>query len=262
MRPYLMDGESAAHGAPDHASDADLLRILDREATLSPLHDTTAHVSTCAECATRFDLLRERRLRLQRMLVDTDVAAPPAPGVGELLARVRERQRKRHRPALRAAALLLVAGTLAAAQPAVRRWMAAQWDRATGAEQTSTPASSVSPTVRSQSPARGSVLSFDAGAGPLVIRFDTRPSAGALTVAGDSGALVRVEQVGGTNVELLVSRQELHVRNAAGTAASFVVHVPRTIGRVELKFGSGPSRDDIRIDLAREPRRIVTFNSP
>jgi hypothetical protein len=257
-----MNGGPASHDAPDHASDADLLRILDREAPLSPLHDTTAHVSACVECAARFDRLRDRRLRLQYLLADADVAAPPAPRAEELLARVGARRRARRRPALRAAALLLVAGALAAAQPAVRRWVVAQWDRVTGAPPKAAPVVSDSPSVASPLPIRGSVLAFDAGTGPLVIRYDARPTAGQLVVLADSGALVRVEQVSGTNLELLVSRRELQVRNAEGAAASYVVRVPPGIRRVELEFGNGPAREDIDIDLAREPRRVVTFAQP
>ncbi len=255
-----MDGGLPPHDAPDHASDADLLRILDREAALSPLHDTTAHVSACVACAARFDLLRDRRLRLQQMLADTDVVAPPAPRASELLARVHARQCARRRPALRAAALLLVAGTLAAAQPAARRWMAEQWDRITGTERGAVPASSGAPSVESQSPARGSVLAFDAGAGPLVIRFDARPTGGSLAVESDSGAMVRVEQVSGASLELLVSRQELHVRNPGGAPASFVVHVPRAVRRVEVRFGASASSRDVALDLSRARRHTLAFD--
>jgi hypothetical protein len=263
MRPYFTDGGSAAHDATDHASDADLLRILDREAPLSPLHDTTAHVSSCAVCADRFDLLRQRRLKLASLLADADRPLPAAPSVGEMLAKGRARRAARRRPLLRAAALLLAVGTLAAAQPGVRRWIGAQWDRITSGAEAGAPAPRDTIVTSAAAPSgnvSGSLLAFDAGAGPLAIHYDIRPVAGTLTVLSDTGALVRAERTSGANLELLVMRRMLRVRNAEGGVASYVVHVPRAIRRVQLRFGKSASAADTTLDLSSQTRHVLTFD--
>jgi hypothetical protein len=259
------DIERATPELAGHLTDAELLRILDGEPLLSTAPDVTSHLAACAACAARADLLRDRRRRLAKLLAESDVpvpALPALPAADELLARARRRRRSSHaRPAVRAAAVLLLAGTLAA-QPAVRRWVGAQWHRVTGSARTAglpeVPAVVPNP---AEGTTPGTGLAFEPGAGPFTIRFDTRPSAGTLTVVGVEGGGTRatVERVSGANLELLVTPHGLHVRNAGGAAASYLVRVPRSVGRVYLRFGASTSPDDVEIDVAGHEQRVIVF---
>jgi hypothetical protein len=156
---------------------------------------------------------------------------------------------------------LLVAGTLAA-QPAVRRWADAQWQRVTGGAPASVvPAgSAVAPSIP-EGTAPGTALAFEPGAGPFTIRFDARPTAGTLTVVGDEGSRATAERLGGANLELLVMPHGLHVRNASGAAASYLVRVPHLVKRVYLRFGASPSPADVEIDVSGDGRRVIVFGS-
>jgi hypothetical protein len=216
MRSSTTDIERATPELAGHLSDAELLRILDGEPLLSPAQDMTSHLGTCAACAARADLLRGRRRRLATLLAGSDAPAPALPAADELLARARRRP-SHARPALRAAAVLLVAGTLAA-QPAVRRWVGAQWHRVIGGAPTSVipAAPAVAPSML-EGGARGTVLAFEPGPGPFTIRFDAYPTTGTLTVVGDGGSRATAERLDGTNLELLVTPHGFHVRNAGGT---------------------------------------------
>jgi hypothetical protein len=260
MRSSTTDRENAAGGAADHLTDADLIRVLDGEPSLSAVQDVAAHARACAACAARAELLRERRRRLASLLTITDATTRVFPTAADLLARAHGRQSRYARPALRTAVLLLVAGTLAA-QPAVRHWMGRQWNRVTDGART--PTAAAVPVVAASVPAPvalGAELTFEPGSGPLTIRFDVRPTAGTLTIVGDSGSRVTAEQVGGENLELLVMPHGLRVRNAGGGPASYLVRVPRSVTRVHVRFGTSPSPSDIAVDVGGVARQVVAFD--
>jgi hypothetical protein len=257
MRSRTSETEPAAGAAADHPTDADLIRHLDGEPAMPGGRDATAHLRQCEACASRADLLHHRRQRLARLLADADagVDVPRGPVAEELLARARRRRPPAARPALRAAALLLVAGALAA-QPLVRRWVGQQWHRA--ASQAHRPAAAL-PAVAHQGSA-GTAVAFEPGPGPFMIQFDARPDAGTLTIAGDSGTRASAERLGGANPDLLVMPHGLHVRNASGDTASYLVRVPRSVRRVYLRFGASPSPADLVVDVSRGERRVIRFD--
>jgi hypothetical protein len=260
MRSSTPEAESAPRETAGHLSDADLLRMLDGEPSLSTVHDVTAHLRACPACAARAGLLRERRRRLASLLAAADATVPAPPAADELLARARRRGSPHARSALRAAAVLLIAGTLAA-QPAVRRWMGEQWHRAAGVRPPAVAAAPVAPASVPQAGASGATLSFEPGAGPFTIQFDARPTAGTLTIAGDDGTRAAAERIGGANLELLVMPHGLHVRNASGAAASYLVRVPRSVKRVHVRFGAAPTADDIVVGVGGEGQRTITFDT-
>jgi hypothetical protein len=108
--------------------------------------------------------------------------------------------------------------------------------------------------------ARGTVLAFEPGPGPFTIRFDAYPTTGTLTVVGDAGSRATAERLDGTNLELLVTPHGLHVRNAGGAVASYLVRVPRSVRRVYLRFGAAAtSPDDIAIDVTGHEQRVIVF---
>jgi hypothetical protein len=259
MRFPPRETEQRAGAAAGHLSDADLLRHLDGEPPLSAARDLTAHLRECGVCTARADLLHHRRRRLADLLAGTDVTAAVATTPGTLLERARRNGRGRgaRAPALRAAAMLLVAGTLAA-QPAVRRWIGHQWARATGDAPVRAPiAAPVAPAIDARRSAPGTVLAFEPGAGPFTIHFDARPSAGSLVVVGDGGRQASVERVAGENLEVLVMPHGVHVRNANGGAVSYRVRVPRSVTRVRVRFGTAPSPGDVVLDVGGEEQRIT-----
>ena len=254
-------GTDRATGQPaEHLTDADLIRMLDGEPALSAVHDVRGHIATCDVCVARRELLSERRRRLAMLLTSTDIAvAAPSVPVELLLARARAPRPLHRRPAVRAAAVLLVAGTLAA-QPAVRGWMSEQWRRVT--DRTPPTASVSSPP--SSSPAAppavaGTALTFESGPGPFTIVLEGRPSSGTLTIVSAEGTRASVERVSGVNLDLLVMPQGFRVRDAEGATASFVVRVPRSAGRVHVRFGESTSSREITVDLGDAERRIIDF---
>jgi len=244
--------------ADGHLEDADLLRHLDAEPALPQVVDAAAHLRGCGTCVARAEVLRRRRLALARLLADSDAEAAPLSVPKAILSRARARERARWyaSPTLRAAAVLLVAGTLAA-QPAVRRWAGAQWERATTLARPARRAPvSVAPLAPAPASAIGAVLSFEPASGPFIIRFDEPPAAGSLTIASDTGALATVERLGGDNPELLVTAHGLHVRNTAGDTLRYRVRLPRAMARVYVRSGDAPVASDRVVDLSEREQRI------
>ena len=234
-----------------HLDDAELIRDLDGEAPLDGAREPATHLRACDQCAARRARLQARLRHLALLLAESDAVVPGAPSMAELVAAARVQRRRAYaHTALRAAAVLLVAGALAA-QPSVRRWVERQWAHAPS-ESTQAP-NIATPKVGPD----GGALSFEPGAGPFTIRFDAHPAAGTLTIIGDSGARATVERTGGADQELLVMPHALHVRNRAGGDASYVMRVPSSVPQVTVRFGDAGAT--VVVDVSVGSSRVVHF---
>ena len=237
------------HGAGQHLSDADLIRDLDGELPVDGSREPAAHLRECEVCSARRTKLQARRRRLALLLEENDVASPPA-SAAVLVALAATRRRHHHaRTGLRAAAVLLVAGALAA-QPSVRGWVGRHWVHTSGSPR----AAIASPATIAPS---GGVLSFEPGAGPFTVRFDVHPAAGTLTIVGDSGTRAVVERIDGAEQELLVMPHGLHVRNSRGSDASYLMRVPSVVQRVTVRFGDAAA--EIAVDVSVGSSQSIHF---
>ena len=255
-----MPANTTEEGLVDgHLDDADILRHLDVEAPMPGVGDPEAHLRACSSCAARAELLRRRGVALARLLADTD-ANPASAAVPEPLlerARARARARRFTFGSWRAAAALFVAASLAA-QPFVRRWAGAQWERMSGSTHpVAREALAVTPGITAPLTATGSVLTFQPLPGSFTIRFDAPPTSGSLTIARDGSSLASVERLHGANPELVVTAQSLRVRNAVGDTLHYRVRFPRGVVRVHVRTGDQSSVGDQVIDLSDRVEQVV-----
>jgi hypothetical protein len=232
-----------------HATDGDLVRLLDAETTSADA-ELKAHVAECADCGARLTRLRQRSERLSAALRAADVPSVNA-------ARIRPpfdqasvahlRAQRRHvglwmRPAVRAAAALLLLAGVAAASPAARTWIVDQVARLRGSPAPA-PAPDRAPQGSGQSP-RGSVGAIvwfaPPAGGELIVRFDERPSAGSLELArgNDARAAAQVVARAGSEV-LVVLPGELRVRNSPASTADYRLTLPPSVRRVRIHLGAG-----------------------
>ena len=136
------------------------------------------------------------------------------------------------RRAMLAAAAVFVAAVVAAASP-VRQWIQEHIVRSAPIV---APPSSSRPEVSSP-PVSGATVSF-ATAGPeFTVRLDSVPTAGVLTIVGASGNEVsaRVASGAGTGGDaMVVLPNELRLRNAVSSRASYRVAMPSVVVRVRV----------------------------
>jgi hypothetical protein len=245
-----------------HASDADLIRLLDTETTTEDA-GLGAHVTDCAECTTRLTELRRRSDRLSALLRATDVPPvdaerirPPFDQLG--VARMRARRRAARlwmRPGVRAAAGLVLLAGVAAASPAARTWVL---ERVARLRTAPAPAPVAGPPT-SQAPRTsvGATVFFaPPPGGELAVRFDERQAVGSLELMSgdDDRASAQVTARAGTEA-LLVLPGELRVRNGRASTADYRLTLPASVRRVRIHVGPGAS--PVVVDLPPGARRIV-----
>jgi hypothetical protein len=252
-----------------HATDGDLVRLLDTETTPADA-ELLAHVGECAECSARLARLRLRSERVSAALraadlplVDAARVRPPFDRVG--VARLRASRRPARlwmRPAMRAAAALLLLAGVAAASPTARAWIL---DRVARLRGSTAPAPAPRAAPRSgQAPrgAIGAIVWFEPPAGSeLVVRFDERPAAGSLELARgtDDRAAAQVIARAGSEV-LVVLPSELRVRNSRASTADYRVTVPASVRRIRLHVGSGDAPTRV-VDVREAPRAVPLADS-
>ena len=246
-----------------HASDGDLVRMIDGETGPSDA-DLAAHVTGCASCGARLELLRRRTEHLRQTLA---AATPPLLDAGRLrppsdqLALARALASRRRKPlwshaGVRAAAAILVLAGIVAATPA-RAWilervsrLRADATRVEGGRRVPPP-----PTAAPQAPA--STVWFTPAEDELVIRFDARPTRGTLELLAGDDPRSSAQVVAGAGGEaFLVLPSELRIRNAAGSVADYRVVVSPRVRRVRVLTGDQPS-GGTTIDVTPEMRRVI-----
>ena len=220
--------------ADAHASDAELVRLLDGEATPRLAGDAEAHVAACADCSARLAQLRARSFSLSALLLATD---PPTPSLDRL--RPPARPSVRHAPRLRVAAALLVAaaGIAAAATPGVRGWIATRVSSETPSER-GTAATRATPAPESG----GAVIGFAVERAELAVHVMLPQTSGVLELRAGDDALVHAEVVHGASEGLVVLPGTLRISNHEGSTASYRVTLPPAITAVVVRVGGAAPR--------------------
>jgi hypothetical protein len=235
-----------------HASDGDLLRLLDGELTPAE-SQVRAHVAECGACAARLARYRTRSATMAELLRET---APPAIDPARVrpplddLSRARARRAARAapraawwtRPGVRAAAAVVVMAGVAAASPA-RGWLMERLRDVQAAATESAGREPVRPTPSAPAapaPSAGALVRFDVGGAELVVRFAASQRSGTVEIAGTGDGRAAAQVTGGLRDEaLLVLPRELRIRNATSSEASYRVEIPPGVARVRLLVGSG-----------------------
>lgn len=213
-----------------HLGDAEIMRLLDgddpAEAARSELH-----VLSCGHCSDQLAALRRDavtvRAWLDRAAFEEEVLrVPPLP----LPARPVSRSRRAHpaAPWLRAAAVLLLLAAPVAAVPALRQLLADTIADLRGGDRADVEA--VTATAEA-----GTTVRFVPDGGDFVVRFDEPQSAGTLRLGYSASEEAVLRVFGDAGEGPVVSAQSVHVRNATGSAASYLLEVPPAITRLRIQ---------------------------
>lgn len=241
-----MRARDAIAPPPDaHASDADLVRLLDGESAPSLGAAVDVHVAGCAECSARLAMLRARSASLSALLLATD---PPTPSLEPVRSPARTIARRA--PSLRIAAGLLVAaaGMAAAATPAVRGWIAARTSRGVVARDR-VPDARTAPV---DAAATGAVIGFVVERAELAVQVMLPQASGVLELRAGEAALANAEVIRGEGEGLVVLPGALQFRNRAGSTASYRVTLPPAVSSVIVRIGSAAPRRVTRATIAKE----------
>jgi hypothetical protein len=244
-----------------HATDGDLVRLLDAEA--APSGELAVHVAECRECGDRLSQLRRRSERLAAELRATDLPPvdparirPPLDQVS--LARLRGRRRAIalwSRPGLRAAAALLLLAGVAAASPAARGWIMERVSRLRGAA----PRMEPTPPRREGGARVGARVWFTPTDDELVIRFETRQAGGTLELVAGDEPRSSAQIVGDASDEtLLVLPSELRIRNTSGSVASYRVVLSPSVRHVRVDAGDS-AHGGMPVDVTPGMRRVISL---
>jgi hypothetical protein len=247
-----------------HATDGDLIRLLDDEFATADA-ELGSHVRECAECSARLARLRSHSQLISDAIrgldippVDAARIRPPFDQVG--IARLRRRRRAIalwSRPGLRAAAAIVLLAGVAAASPAVRRWVAER----VAQRRESRPVQPAAPDRPSDAPqsSAGSRVWFAPTSSELVVRFQARPTSGTLAlqaVDDDRASAQVVARAGGE--ELLILPGEVRVRNSTTSTAEYRITLPATVRRVRIHVGPADSQP-VLIDVTPALARSITL---
>lgn len=213
-----------------HLGDAEIMRLLDgddpAEAARSELH-----VLSCVRCADQVAALRKDaatvRAWLDRAAFEDEVRRGPLmPAPVQPAGRTRRAHAAA--PWLRAAAVLLLLAAPVAAVPALRQLLVDTIADLRGGDRADVEA--VTATA-----AEGTTVRFVPDGGDFVVRFDEPQPAGTLRLgySASEEAVLRVSGDAGEGP--VVSAQSVHVRNATGSAASYLLEVPAAITRLRIQ---------------------------
>lgn len=218
-----------------HASDESLLRIIDDE-PIEQKERLLAHVTGCAECASRLDAMRRSSSALTELMRATE---PPAmsdlererqrKAIASRLARS-SRSRQWRRIAVAAASMFVVAG-VAAATP-IRAWLAArhQSDSArNGSPGLATRA------VGATAPLPSSTVSFVTTGDTLLVDIAHAQPSGVLELRPGRLTSTSATIVGGRNEWLTVMPGALLIHNGAAATATYSVELGDNVRTVRVR---------------------------
>jgi hypothetical protein len=213
-----------------HASDGDLLRLLDGECGEEEEKHLRTHLATCAEC-----LRNERKLAAVSEQFSAVVQDLESAGPVRLTSQRRSRlgffrRWTRHlrsgRYARSGAVLLLMAVALAVSP--LRAWIL---DRMSAISTLAFGGSS----AEEQAQLPSSTVSFVVSGDRLLVEFSNRQAGGVLAVAMDTGSLVQITGASQAD-ELLVFAAGVRIRNSSESSASYDLRIPRSIDVLEVRI--------------------------
>lgn len=228
------------HFRGDHASEAELVRLLDDEESDLERRRLTAHLHGCAACSGRLNTLAAHDRAATEYLERLEVQ--PADELTR--ARALAAARSAHaRPVARAAAPWLRAAAAAgvvivagATVSPVRAWVAERWSDLLG-DQALVPAETATSTAVLD---RGSTVSFVPAGTLFVLEVAHAQEIGEvqLEIRDVRMASARVEQ--GREETILVLPSGVKIENSEGSTASYSVTLPAGIERVQVFSGGRP----------------------
>jgi hypothetical protein len=133
-----------------------------------------------------------------------------------------------------AAAVLIVAGAAAATGP-IRVWMRHRTERPAPEQRSPTPRPAT--TALESHDRSGAAVSFAARGPDFMVRFDSLPVAGTLTVDSATGPDITARVVSGAGTggdAMVVLPGELRIRNSTGSRASYSLSVPHVVTRLRV----------------------------
>ncbi len=232
-------------GPGAHASDAELVRLLDGAAEADERSRVEAHTVECRQCAVRMERHRRRSSGLSLLLAESDPAEAlerRSAALSSSLVLAPSQRRVLVVPRyLRAAAVLAGFIALGWTVRPVRAWIVARWTAFTRPVPTAArePAPMLS---HAAAPATSAAVAFVPGSADFVIAFDARPAAGRLdlrVVAGDRLTATAM----GSPADFLVLPGELRIQNTRASAADYAVSVPARLVRLRVRVAAATVLD-------------------
>jgi hypothetical protein len=226
---------NASHSPDRHPSDGVLLALHDGESG-GTLDADRVHVDHCADCQTRLAAIQNNSATVRQALAAIVVPPLDTDAVRRQLAathatRVVPLWRW---PATLAASVLIVATAMTAAAGPLRHWIAEHMSRSNGRATVVRPSST---SVESQRPVSGSTVSFAVVGSEFLVRLDSLPAAGELTIERVTTDKIsaRVSAGVGTGGDaMVVLPGELLLRNTASSRASYTLALPHEVVRLRV----------------------------
>jgi hypothetical protein len=240
-----------------HLDDGELLMLDDAASSSASSADAREHLAGCTRCADRLRVLKQHSRRISSLIAEIDLPAdfryPTLPATPQVRAIHPWWTQRRWQ---RAAAVLLVIGSLAAVPP-VRAWtvawVAKQIAALTGASRRD--AAPVTPTVVQDAPQAappidsGATLWFDAQGTELTIEVASPQASGTLTFSPSTRPMVGVEVVSGAGETPLVREHGVRLINSTASTASYRLAVPSGVQQVRVRIGDEAWRTFTRADV-------------
>lgn len=252
--------------ADAHLEDGELLTLDDAASPSASSAAARDHVAACARCADRRRVLRQHSARVSSLIAElelpSDFRYPSLPTAPRVLAPRAGWTQQRLR---RAAAVLLVVGSLAAVPP-LRAWTVA-WVQKGIAALTGAGRRDAAPAVRRAAPVAsktapidsGSTLWFDAEGPELAVEIASAQASGTLTLSSSVRPMTGIEVVNGAGETPLVREHGVRLINGPASTASYRLALPAAVQRVRVRIGDQPwlvlSRADVEAGRTVELRR-------
>jgi hypothetical protein len=193
------------------------------------------HVDHCDECRARLAAIAARSSSVRASLSSIQIPPTAKEALRRRVAAARARPviPRWRRPAWQAAAALIVVVGMAAASP-VRQWVLRRLEQPRSDRRVSLPPPAAAPQASSRS---GATVSFSPAGTELILRFDSLPDAGTLTVERTAAAEISARVVSGAGTggdAMVVLPGELRVANRAMSRANYRVLLPRAVTRLRV----------------------------
>ena len=212
-----------------HVDPADLVRLMDGELSAPEAAAVVEHLSRCAECASRQDLLRRQATAISQLLRSADLPAPAT----SLRVTVMPATPRRWASVRAAAVIALLIGG-AVAVPPVRAWIAnvarVAWARVTGES------TRVEPRPGGTGTTEAGAVSFVPAGVALTIRVPARAGARLILETVEGNRVTAVGINGHAVPGLVVLPEELRL-GLPSDSSDYLVRIPAGLTGVRVMVG-------------------------